>query len=240
MLTWALLVVWFLLSIQTVKAAPSHAPTLSVYALKANGFVSPIKIHHVSNVIRSRRPHVFVISETKTSAKMGPKLTTQGYNVYEETGVRCTNHHISKWGIIVGIWNDIQISQPITITDASLTGHVVAVDVILGTTSGRGFTHRIIGAYASWNPGINDGDFWTQVAKVCRNSQHSWTLAGDLNATTSSVECPSGGNDARRQYARFLTETNGFDLWETQPDRNRERDWTCRACGALGRTLSTG
>jgi hypothetical protein len=78
----------------------------------------------------------------------------------------------------------------------------------------------------------DDGDFWTQIAKVCRSSQHSWTLAGDLNATISSVERPSGGNDARRQFTRFLNESNGFDLWETQPDRNRERDWTCRARGA--------
>jgi hypothetical protein len=59
-------------------------------------------------------------------------------------------------------------------------------------TSGRGFTHRIIGAYAPWNPGVNDGDFWVQVAKVFQGSQHSWTLASDLNATISSVECPSG------------------------------------------------
>ena len=163
---------------------------------------------------------------------MGTRLATLGYTVYEETGVRCTNHHISKWGIIVGVRSDIQISQPVITSHASLAGRVVAVDIILGTTSGMGFTHRIIGAYALWNPGINDGEFWTQIAKLCRNSQHSWTLAGDLNATTSSVERPSGGNDARRQYTRFLTETNGYDLWRTQPDRNRERDWTCRARGA--------
>jgi hypothetical protein len=25
---------------------------------------------------------------------------------------------------------------------------------------------------------------------------------------------------------------NGYDLWQTQPDRNRERDWTCEARGA--------
>src|ERR1700736_5966796 len=55
---------------------------------------------------------------------------------------------------------------------------------------------------------------------------------GDLNATISSVEQPSGGNDVRQQFVRFLNETSGFDLWETQPDRNRERDWTCRARGA--------
>jgi predicted secreted protein len=31
---------------------------------------------------------------------------------------------------------------------------------------------------------------------------------------------------------------NVFDLWETQPDRNREKDWTCRARGAtMGRNI---
>ena len=45
----------------------------------------------------------------------------------------------------------------------------------------------------------------------------------------SAIECPSGGNDAHRLFLKFLIETNRFDLWETQPDRNRERDWTCRA-----------
>ena len=58
---WLFLLVCFLLSLQTVAAILSQAPTLSVYALNANGFVSPIKIHHISNVIRSRRPHVFII-----------------------------------------------------------------------------------------------------------------------------------------------------------------------------------
>jgi hypothetical protein len=215
-----------------VVASQVHALTLSIYALNANGFVSPAKIHHMNNVIHSRCFHVFVISETKTSLKMGSKLSSLGYNVYEETGVQCTNHHISKWGIILGIQNNIQVSQPINVSDTSLSGWVVAVDVILGTTTGKGFTHRIIGAYAPWNPGVDNGDFWTQIAKVCRSSQYSWTLAGDLNATISSVERPSGGNDARWQFARFLNETDGFDLWETQPDQNRERDWTCRARGA--------
>jgi len=76
---------------------------------------------------------------------MGSKLSSLGYNVYEETGVRCTNHHISKWGIILGIRNDIQVSQPISISDTSLYGRAVAVDIILGTSAGIGFTHRIIG-----------------------------------------------------------------------------------------------
>jgi hypothetical protein len=111
-------------------------------------------------------------------------------------------------------------------------GRLIAVDVVLGTSSGKGFVHRIIGAYAPWNPGIDDGEFWTQVAKVCHGLQHSWLLARDLNATLSLVEQLSGGTDMRRLFTRFLQEANGLDLWENRVDRNWERDWTCRACGS--------
>jgi hypothetical protein len=124
------------------------------------------------------------------------------------------------------------VSQHINISHSSLGGRVVAIDVVLSTTSGKGFVHRIIGAYALWNPGGDEGEFWKQVAMICQSSQHSWSLAGDLNATISAVERPSGGADWRRQYARFLLEANGFDMWETKPDCTRERDWTCRAHGA--------
>jgi hypothetical protein len=47
----------------------------------------------MNNVICSRHPHVFVISETKTALFMGLRLPAQDYNVYEEVGVHCTNHH---------------------------------------------------------------------------------------------------------------------------------------------------
>jgi hypothetical protein len=176
--------------------------------------------------------HVFVISETKMSVKMGAKLSLLRYNIYKETGIHCTNHHISKWGIIVGIRNDIQVSQPVSISHSSLIGHTVVVDIILGTTAGSGFIHRIIGKYVLWNPGVDKGELWVQMAKICQDSQHSWTLAGDLNAMISAVEQPSGSSDAWRLFLKFLNEANGFDLWETQPDYIRYRGWMCRAHGS--------
>jgi hypothetical protein len=51
---WVVLLVCFVFVLQPVVASQAHAPTLSIYALNANGFVSPAKIHHVNNVIRSR------------------------------------------------------------------------------------------------------------------------------------------------------------------------------------------
>ena len=166
------------------------------------------------------------------SSKMSSHLLTQEYNVYEETGICCTNHHICKWGVIVGIQKDIQVSQHLSLSHPSLNGRLVTVDIILGTSSSKAFVHRFIGAYTPWNPSTDDGDFWTQVAKICNDLQNSWSLTGDLNMTISVVEHPSGGTDARQQYSRFLQETNGFDLWGFKPDHTRERDWTYRVCGS--------
>src|ERR1700732_3042606 len=87
-LLWlVILSICFLSLLQPVTAMLPHASTLSVYALNANGFVSTAKIHLVNNMIHLRRPHLFVISKTKTSSKMSSRLPTQDYNIYEETGI---------------------------------------------------------------------------------------------------------------------------------------------------------
>ena len=166
------------------------------------------------------------------SSKMSSHLLTPEYNVYEETGIHCTNHHICKWGVIVGIQKDIQVSQHLSLSHPSLNGRLVTVDIILGTSSSKAFVHRFIGAYTPWNPSTDDGDFWTQVAKICNDLQNSSSLTGDLNSAISAVEHPSGGTDARRQYSRFLQETNSFDQWGSKLDCTRERDWTCWARGS--------
>jgi hypothetical protein len=87
-----------------------------------------------------RQPHVVVISETKTYDKVGKNLPVEDYNFYEETGIKMDNHHLYKWGMVVGIRKDIQVARRIKITN-SLKGRVVAVDVVLGTSKGKGFLH---------------------------------------------------------------------------------------------------
>ena len=227
-----LLTLCFLFLAQTASAMSFRASTLSVFALNANGLVHPGKIAHVNTAINSRRPHLFVISETKTNSRMGSKLPTRDYNIFEETGVKTDNHHLYKWGVIVGVRKDLQIAQRVSLSHPALLGRVIAVDFVLGTSQGRGFVHRFIGTYAPWNPGGSDNDFWGQVSNICLQSRHSWTLAGDVNATVSTLECASGGQDARRQYLHFLQNTGAQDLWMLQLDRSRDRDWTCRARGS--------
>ena len=107
----------------------------------ANGLVHLGKIAHINSAINARRPHIFVISETKTNLEMGSKLPKDGYNIFEETGVKTNNHHLYKWGIVVGVRKDLQISQQITLSHSVLMGRAIAIDFVLGTSQGHGFIH---------------------------------------------------------------------------------------------------
>ena len=141
------------------------------------------------------------------------------------------NHHLYKWGVVVGIRKDIQVAQRLQVTK-ELQGRVVALDLIIGTDAGKGFIHRFVGVYAPWNPGLenNETGFWNEVAKICNGAAFSWSIAGDLNATVSTTERASGGTDAKRHFLHFLDKTKGVDLWShLKPDRSRLHDWTCKA-----------
>jgi len=164
---------------------------------------------------------------------MGDKLPKSDYNICEETGVKTDNHHLYKWGIVVGIHKDLQILQRVAISHSSLVGCVITIDFVLGTSSGHGFIHHFVGVYALWNPGSADNDFWMQVTLICQQSPYSWTLAGDVNATVSTIERPSGGQDMRRQYLQFLHQLDGRDLWTLNPDQTCDHDWMCHARGSM-------
>ena len=204
-----------------------------LYSLNANGMMNPVKVDHFNAVIGSRWPHIFIVNETKTRSNTSKTLPSHNYDIYEEPGEPADNHHIFKWGVIIGIRKDIQVSQCVEITQKSLKGRVVAIDIVLPTLDGGCAGHRIIGAYAPWNPG-GVGDvrhFWNDVAQLCLSSPMPWTMAGDFNVTVSSLERSSGGADAREQYKRFLQTVDGHDLWSDNDNRSRARDWTCRGHG---------
>jgi hypothetical protein len=131
---------------------------------------------------------------------------------------------------VVGIQKDIQIAQRLEIKHRSLKGRVIALDLVLPSSDGHCHPHRLIGAYAPWNPG-DDGisrSFWMDLTALCKMTASAWTLAGDLNATVSSFERTSGGVSARTQFLQFLADTNTYDLWINYPDRSKQLEWTCR------------
>lgn len=216
----------------SVLAMPYNPPSsLSIYSLNANGLGHALKLHHINSVIRTRNPHIFVFAESKSKTKVSDKLPTSSYTIFEEDAQPTENHHLFKWGIVLGIRKDVQIAQRLIINDAALRGRVIALDLALPTDTGTAFYHRIIAAYAPWNPGGNPltMSFWSSLAQLTVDAKHGWTIVGDLNATLTQSERSSGGADARSHYRNFLRNVDGQDVWLTVPDRTVLNDWTCRA-----------
>jgi len=102
-----LIIALSLLQLAQAAIPPTLTSTLSIYALNANGLVKPIKLNHINNAIKTRNPQAFVISETKTRSKLSKSLPFSDYEIYEEEGICAENHHIFKWGIVVGIRKDL-------------------------------------------------------------------------------------------------------------------------------------
>jgi hypothetical protein len=100
-----------LLPIVNAATPLASTSTFSIYALNANGLVQPVKLNHINKVINTLKPYAFVIGETKTQSKLSKSLPFLDYDIYEESGERADNHHIFKWGIVMGIRKDIQIVQ---------------------------------------------------------------------------------------------------------------------------------
>jgi hypothetical protein len=200
---WILMIAFLAMFVQESTASMT-GNGISLYALNANGMVNLGKMSQISSALKIHRPHILTISEMKTSDKVGNKLDVEDYNFFKETGVKMDNHHLYKWGIVVGVRRDIQVVQQVQVSK-TLEGRVVALDLVMGTNTGRGFIHRFIGVYAPWNPGsdTNDTSFWNEVTKICNQAAFSWSIAGDLNATVSTTERASGGNDARRHRIAY-------------------------------------
>ena len=130
--------------------------------------------------------------------------------------------------MVVGVRKDLQVAQQISISQQSLKGRVVVLDIVFTTNLGKGFIHRVIGAYAPWNPGIDELSqaFWDNVTNLCLSINTPWTLARDLNATISQSEKASGGVEACASFTHFLQATHAHDLWSDYPERSRMVDWT--------------
>ena len=162
----------FLVSrVGTVSAyvPPAATSSFTLFGFNANGMVQPVKVAHFNSMIGTRRPHIFVINETKTKSKIGGSLPFSDYDIYEEPGECAEGHHIFKWGVVVGVCKDIQVAQRLEITQRALKGRVIALDIILTTPDGRCFRHRFIGVYAPWNPGgVGDVSlFWHDMTSLC-------------------------------------------------------------------------
>lgn len=69
-----------------VIMAVAATSTFTVYVLNANGIPHPMKIHHFNMAVKMRRPHAFIVSESKTKSKMSKSLPSDDYDIHEELG----------------------------------------------------------------------------------------------------------------------------------------------------------
>ncbi|KAJ3519845.1 hypothetical protein NMY22_g13014 [Coprinellus aureogranulatus] len=238
------LAIAMLLSLVQVAAAAqtssSASAAFTIYGMNANSMVHPHKIAQVNNVLQGRRPHVFVVTETRSQSKLSGHIGSD-YRVFEEPAQPCKDHptFTSKWGVMLGVRKDVQVKQVHTTSAQVFKGRVVMVDIVLTTAGGRCVSHRIIAAYAPWNPGGSEleAQFWPNLTRICQESDVPWTIVGDLNATVAQLERASGGSTNRLIFNRFIGDAAAVDLWSRQPDRTLRTDWTCRGGKAGGGSI---
>ena len=226
-----LVLLFFILS-HVLLASASAAFVFRSIAINANGLSDPMKIAALSSMTRSAKPHILIIGETKSMHHVSSRLTIPDYDFHENPGQPALGtRNCGKWGIIVGVRRGLFNVQPLQL-HPSLDGHVLALDLIIPTTEGGGFTHRLIGIYAPWDPGNQDSSFWHSLSTLCSSSPFSWSVHGDFNATLSFAESSSTApqiDNSRQAYSAFLQETNGLDLWRSQPDYSLQNSFTYQA-----------
>lgn len=209
-----------------------------VYAINANGLSDVMKQSAIVGGIISSKPHAWVINETKSTRSVASRVSIPGYDVFESVGLPAAGSKHGKWGVIVGVRRDIQ-SLRLDVHE-TLKGRVIALDLIIPTTSGYGFSHRFIGLYAPWDPGTSPdaSSFWPLITDLCLSSPFSWSIAGDCNATLASCESSAinySPNSATRQYSQFLRDTAGQDIWTSVLDRSVSALYTYR--GPFGQSI---
>ncbi|KAJ3849994.1 hypothetical protein EV368DRAFT_66968 [Lentinula lateritia] len=183
------MIIIFLLYLVGIVQAAIPSSTFSLYSLNANGLGSTVKIHHINTAIHSMKPHAFILNESKTNASVINDLPSNEYEIFEEHAVNCKNSQLYKWGTVLGIRKDIQVINRLQISDVTLRGRVVAVDIAVQTSNGQAFIYRIFGVYAPWDSGnIKTQQFWPKLTQIIRQTQTSWSLAGDTNATVNTEE----------------------------------------------------
>ncbi|GBE82322.1 hypothetical protein SCP_0407060 [Sparassis crispa] len=204
--------------------------TFNTYALNANGLANVSKMTAITSTISARQPHAWVINETKSSLPHASRVRVQGYSTFEEPGVPISGTRTGKWGVIVGVRDSIHAQR--LPTPPQLRGRAVILDLIIPTTTGRGFPYRLIGLYAPWDPGNDElsvSSFWSTITDLCRDAKYSWCILGDCNASISSTEtlATSPPNASPRlHYTAFLLNMQAIDLWSYRGDADAHSMFT--------------
>ncbi|KAG6827833.1 hypothetical protein H0H92_010320, partial [Tricholoma furcatifolium] len=206
---------------------------LHTLALNANGLGDVMKISAIEHMVRTTSPQALVVGETKSTNRISSRLRLPDYRMYENPG-RSSGRRSGKWGVILGIHRSLTVASHLTLP-SDLDGRVIALDIVIPTTEHTGFTHRLIGVYAPWDPGENPDCFWQSISELCTSAPHSWSVHGDFNASLTHLESSSASSQPsspRSSYRTFLTNSHGIDLWSLIPDRHYETHYTYRTFAA--------
>jgi len=98
-------------SLLQVAEASGMQSTFTMYSANANGLCHSVKLVHINRSINKLKPSVFILNESKTNTKVSGNLPHSEYEIMEESGVKCDQGHLYKWGNVLGICKDIQIVQ---------------------------------------------------------------------------------------------------------------------------------
>ena len=140
-------------SLPLVASTPVPFHALSLNA-NANGLGNVMKCNSISQAISSSQPHAWALLETKSTFPVAHRVRVPGYLTFETHGLPSAHPRSGRCGVIVGVHRTLAS----TVVDVIplLRGRVVAVDIILHRVFGNGVTHRFIGIYAPWDPGIDN------------------------------------------------------------------------------------
>ncbi|KAG6817141.1 hypothetical protein H0H93_007458, partial [Arthromyces matolae] len=176
----------------TAAAVPPY--NFNVLSLNMNGFANVAKIDAATRMIQREQPSAFVLQETKSSIPASKQLYLPQYQLFDSPGRSTGHRNQGKWGVIMGIRKNLCTISKVS-TPNNLSGRAIVADMLLPTASGTATPHRLIGLYAPWEPGGEEGDavntFWTTVIELCLDAPAGFTIIGDLNVVIAAIETSS-------------------------------------------------
>ncbi|KAJ8089853.1 hypothetical protein PM082_018430 [Marasmius tenuissimus] len=229
----------FALSFCATTVTATTAQPFMGLSLNTNGLGDYAQHRLISDAISDINPHIIALSETKAHHPVASRLRLTNYNTHETTGVKTSNRKSSKWGVILAIRRDVH-SEPVCLDKEILRGRVSVADLHLPGSDGRSIRHRIVAAYAPWDPGTGEvSTFWDEISSICAAAPGGlWSLYGDCNVTLSSSEHLSNSPhrpENCQAYSQFLLRCGGVDLWSSRPDRDARTHYTYK--GAFGQSI---
>ncbi|KAF8322351.1 uncharacterized protein EI90DRAFT_3131066 [Cantharellus anzutake] len=177
-----------------------------------NGLGNAFKLHLITSLIIPTLPLAFVLSETKSTTPSMPLLSLPNYMVYESPALplawRC-----GKWGLALGVRKNFQVLCRLSVPPV-LQGRVVALDVILASSSLAPKVLQLLGIYAhATRESLHS--FWSEIRSLILQEPfpHLWMAAGDFNVTIAPRERSSGALSPEALiYQDFLMASDALDL----------------------------